>query len=86
MRRGEISMEVIIIAAGALRILVILSVRIIRSGGRLAVGTSCQALQGGVCDSSCDGYTDSAGRPYVQSSNACPQQGDVCCRPLDVSN
>jgi hypothetical protein len=73
MKRGEISMEVIIIAAIALLVLVILSVLIIRSGGKVAqecvnVGGTCQS---GTLPTDC---TD--GKIY--SPNSCGS-GQVCC-------
>lgn len=70
-RKGQgISIDVVIIAAIALLILVILSVLVIRTGGGISRGTSCEAL-GGVCTSGglytggrCDtgsGYTENRG-------------------------
>lgn len=48
-RRGQgISLNVIVIAAIALLILVILSVLVLRAGGSVTEGTSCQQL-GGSC-------------------------------------
>jgi len=80
MKRGELSMEVIIIAAIALLVLVILSILIIRSGGTVAGGTSCNAPAiGGECRSDA-GSCASDGR--IPSSNACPNSGEVCCIPL----
>ena len=80
-RRGEISMEVIIIAAVALLVLVILSVLLIRSGVLFGTGTSCEGI-GGVCDTDCSGYTDDQGRPYVRSGHACTEEGTACCIPI----
>ncbi len=74
MKRGELSMEVIIIAAIALLILVILSVLVIRAGGNL--GDECRNV-GGQC-------YESGGAPdgYIRSPNSCP--GDqVCYVPLN---
>ena len=76
-RRGEISMEVIIIAAIALLVLVILSVLILRSGGNFAKGTSCAGV-GGTCEEACDVL----GSGYVPSNNVCPNTDQVCCVPL----
>ena len=80
-KRGEISMEVIIIAAVALLVLVILSVLLIRSGVLFGQGTSCEGT-GGVCDSDCSGYTDDQGRLYVSSGQGTCSEGSVCCIPL----
>lgn len=78
MKRGELSMEVIIIAAIALLILVILTVLLVRKGGDLNEGTSCTAPSiGGTCVESvsdCEG-----GYP---SKNSCPNRGEICCVPL----
>lgn len=80
-RRGEISMEVIIIAAIALLVLVILSVILLRKGIGFNQGTSCVGL-GGTCEdrsSGCDGL----GSGYVASGNDCPNtEQQVCCMPL----
>lgn len=76
-RRGELSMEVIIIAAIALLILVILSVLIIRSGGKLS--TDC-ANSGGVCGTkgSCE-----SGTIETPNSGGCPGGSEaVCCISL----
>jgi hypothetical protein len=78
-KRGELSMEVIIIAAIALLVLVILAVLIIRSGGTVASGTSCTSPSiGGECvpkGSSCS-------EGYIPGSNACGQD-EMCCVPLN---
>ena len=74
MKRGEISMEVIIIAAIALLILVILSFLIINKGGQVDKGTSCRSL-GGTCQSECDPQTS-------QESPLSCEQGEVCCVSL----
>ena len=79
-RRGEISMEVIIIAAIALLVLVILAVLIVRSGGNFASGTSCEGV-GGTCEDSCE-FLDG----YIPSANSCSQEGYVCCVPLTADD
>ena len=43
MRRGDISMEVIVLAAIALLVLVVLAVLVLRSGHTIANQTSCEA-------------------------------------------
>jgi hypothetical protein len=77
MKRGELSMEVIIIAAIALLVLVILSVLIIRSAGNVDSATKCASPStNGICtpkDSSCDdGYIPGG---VCDSDNK-------CCIPL----
>jgi hypothetical protein len=72
MKRGEISMEVIIIAAIALLVLVILSVLVIRSGGTVA--KECQNV-GGTCVGSADECTSSGGSASLHSCGS----GLVCC-------
>ncbi len=76
-RHGELSMEVIIIAAIALLILVILSVLIIRSGGKLS--TDC-TNSGGTCGTKggCE-----AGALETPNSGGCPGGSEaVCCTSL----
>ncbi|MDD9953867.1 MAG: hypothetical protein OXR66_06040 [Candidatus Woesearchaeota archaeon] len=72
-RRGEISMEVIIIAAIALLVLVILSVLVLRSGNLFASGTSCEGV-GGQCEYDCD---EQGGE--VPSRNSCSDPEQKCC-------
>jgi hypothetical protein len=73
MKRGELSMEVIIIAAIALLVLVILSVLVLRQSVGVSTGTSCQGV-GGTCDYDCGPGTS---RSYHTCSD-----GNVCCLPL----
>ena len=75
-KKGDLSINIIIIAAIALLVLIILAVLILRTGNRVDVGTSCNAL-GGSCEEECDltaGY-------FVDSGGSCPQE-QVCCRRL----
>ena len=81
MKRGEISMEVIIIAAIALLVLVILSVLVLRSGGQ--VGKDC-ANVGGQCLDSCEGTDPVTGKPFIPSGNSCPGE-QTCCVPFGSS-
>ena len=78
MKRGELSMEVIIIAAIALLVLVILSVLIIRAGGN--VGQECRNI-GGQCIEG--DWTDIGvcGDGWQKSPNSCGS-GKVCCVPV----
>jgi hypothetical protein len=72
MKRGELSMEVIIIAAIALLVLVILSILIIRAGTTTGEGSGCAGV-GGMCT---DGTSCDEG--YGRSFNSCPS-GQICC-------
>jgi len=69
---SEMSMNVIIIAAIALLILVILSVMIINSGGKINEGTSCV---GGNCmyEADCE-----AQGGFANPASGC-SDGEVCC-------
>jgi hypothetical protein len=73
MKRGELSMEVIIVAAIALLVLVIVSFLLIRAGTNTGTGTSCSGV-GGSCESDCS----SLGEGYTRSGHACGE-GLVCC-------
>ena len=79
MKRGELSMEVIIIAAIALLVLVILSVLLLRNGTLFSSGTSCEGV-GGSCQPGTD--ATACGDGAHKSSNAC-SSGYVCCIPID---
>ncbi len=75
-RRGELSMEVIIIAAIALLVLVILAVLVIRAGTGVGTSTTCTGV-GGECvpDDCSPGKVPNPGL-------ACPIEGDTCCIPI----
>lgn len=83
MKRGDLSINIIIVAAIALLILVIISVLLFRSGGSLRQGTEdCSAIQG-ICDSdiTCGqvayDYPDTTWVP--NPTRKCPQVEDTCC-------
>lgn len=82
MKRGELSMEVIIIAAIALLVLVILSVLIIRAATNTSQGTACEGV-GGRCEavSSCGDLGPGFGRSF----QTCGQEGYICCIPVGQS-
>ena len=79
MKRGELSMEVIIIAAIALLVLVILSVLLIRSAGDVEGGTGCESPAiGGRCtdrESACE-------EGYISGVNSCKGDNMKCCVPI----
>ena len=74
-RRGELSMEVIIIAAIALLILVVLTILILRKGNDLSTGTGCEGVGGSCLDECGEGYARNFG-------NTC-SEGRVCCVSVD---
>jgi hypothetical protein len=76
MKRGELSMEVIIIAAIALLVLVILSILIIRAGTTTSEGSGCTGVGGTCMDECSEGY----GRSFHSCSS-----GQVCCVPVSPS-
>ena len=79
MKRGELSMEVIIVAAIALLVLVILSVLLLNKGKDVNNGTGCESNSvGGKCEATRDDCSDG----YVPGSNTCPKDRPVCCVPL----
>ena len=78
MKRGELSMEVIIIAAIALLVLVILTVLILRQTGKVSDQTGCESsATGGQCV--VEGECDAATGIVTQS---CTEEGYVCCVPI----
>ena len=83
LKKGELSINVIVVAAISMIVLVILSVLVFQSGADLRTTTSdCQSLESGVCidDSySCSEEGDFRGENLVSHPGAeCPQ-GQRCC-------
>ena len=83
MKKGELSVNIIIVAAIALIILVILAVLLFKTGNDLRLGTSCQGLQG-ICQPQEVGCVDlndpDGGISYIQHMTAkCTSNSDVCC-------
>jgi len=76
MKRGELSMEVIIIAAIAILVLVILTVLIIRAARDTGEQTGCTGV-GGTCMDECT-------EGYGRSEQSC-SDGGVCCIPVTVT-
>lgn len=86
MKKGDLSMGVIIGAAIALLILVIISVMIFRTGGSLTKGTSCESLNDeAFCidqGEKCSEYSDNNGNPMKSHlGGSCANDG-VCCIPI----
>lgn len=82
MKKGDLSVNIIIIAAIALIILVIISVLLFGSGRNLRTGTSCSGLQGQCVDGlyGCSDISNPEyGEYYIRHPTAeCPA-GQVCC-------
>ncbi|MFT4311226.1 MAG: hypothetical protein ACMXX7_01215 [Candidatus Woesearchaeota archaeon] len=85
MKKGDLSINIIVVAAIAMVILVIISVLIFRTGSNLTEGTSCAGLSGAQCVSSsisCSEYgQDQVGEVWVPHPTAsCPPQETCCIR------
>lgn len=81
MKKGDLSMGVIIGATIALLILVIISVMIFRTGENISKGTSCESVVEGAM---CVPDTDSCGEDYdmkTHSGGNCPKDYK-CCIPI----
>lgn len=87
MKRGDLSMGVIIGAAIALLILVLLSVLVLRSGSTVIEGTGCTAIEDAICipDSDRCGDYNGGGINYISGTRACPSSDDKCCVPFGSS-
>ncbi|MFA6073072.1 MAG: hypothetical protein WC758_03095 [Candidatus Woesearchaeota archaeon] len=86
MKKGELSMSMIIMAVIAIIILVIIVFLIARSGGDVNDATKCIS-KGGTCtekDCAFDGVVTDGGSPIqCPQSNGNPQ---TCCNPLKISS
>ena len=84
-KKAELSVNLIVIAAIALLILVILSVLIFGAGGNIVTGTSCEGI-GGVCIYGDDlrDCRDIYGEGATLHRTAkCPdREQQVCCLPM----
>lgn len=82
MKKGDLSINIIVVAAIAMVILVIISVLIFRTGSNLTEGTSCEGLSGAGCEPagvSCAQYGQAVGEIWVGHPTAsCPPQ-QICC-------
>ncbi len=77
MRKGELSINMIVMAVIAIVILVLIIFLIIRSGGDTSSATACPS-KGGVCTTEyCSGNMvyDKNGQPID-----CPNIGEYCCK------
>jgi len=81
MKKGDLSINIIIIAAIALLVLVIISILLFRSGTSIQHGTSCTGIQG-VCstDLTCGDISYQYGTGYRPSTNfECTDSSEICC-------
>lgn len=84
MKKGDLSINIIVVAAIALLVLVIIAVLLFDSAGNVQYGTSCQGLPGGICgdDPTCTTvgsvFSETA---YVPASQDCPDN-KFCCIPI----
>lgn len=76
-RRGELSMEVIVVAAIAVLVLAILAFLIVNWGKIFHDGTQCTQIGGAQCADSCEGLGD-----YAQVGYEGCGEGQVCCLPI----
>lgn len=86
-KKGDLSINMIVIAAIAMIILVVVSVLIFRSGGILNESRTCSAI-GGTCVEdyvydSCSEYAEYETDSYTRHPTAaCEQEDTFCCVPL----
>jgi hypothetical protein len=83
MKKGDLSINIIIVAAIALIILVIISVLIFGTGSNLRKSTSCAGVSG-QCIADGESCSDKNGEPegsfWIRHlTAACPNEGEVCC-------
>lgn len=79
MKKGDLSINIIIVAAIALLILVIISVLIFRSGSNVRENTESCSAANGVCGTSCDDVAYDRGGVWIPNlARICPE-GLVCC-------
>ena len=86
MKKGDLSINIIVVAAIAMLILVIMSVLIFRTGSGLTDSTMCENLGGGGAaqcvdrNQGCSSLTDGFYVPHP--GGQCPSQGgqdQICC-------
>ena len=78
-KKGDISMQVIVIAILSLLVLVILSVMFITKLSAANHNLDTCAVKGGVCKSACADYETNL--PFVN----CPTSGEKCCVGRDTA-
>jgi hypothetical protein len=82
MRKAELSMNIIIIAAISLLVLVILSVLLLRAGGNVNQGTGCTGVSG-QCIEDTDEGCKYLGEDYARDvTHGCGEEGQICCIKL----
>jgi hypothetical protein len=90
MKKGEMSIAVIIAAAIALLILVIMAVLILRTSNQTVKGTGCEGI-GGQCYSSCADLGEDTGGTYARNLPNSGKDGgcgvdEECCVTLLKGN
>lgn len=81
MKKGDLSINIIVVAAIAMLILVIISVLVFRAGTGVTEGTSCEGL-GGVCTTGgcgSDNWDLDDGRWIRHPTAKCFADSEVCC-------
>lgn len=79
MKKGELSINIIVVAAIAMLILVIISVLVFRSGDGIVTGTSCEGLGDNIAAACTTSGQCSEVGGIVNRAARCPVQGDICC-------
>lgn len=84
-KKGDLSINIIVVAAIAMIILVVISVLVFRTGGDLNKSRSCDGIPGAVCidpalDGSCREYGEYMGQSYSRNPTAsCAVKEEICC-------
>lgn len=81
MKKGDLSINIIVIAAVALLVLVILSILLFRSGNDVNHARTCEGV-GGICappGQSCSDISYNQGQSYQLSTNFECTGGGACC-------
>ncbi|MGV8163012.1 MAG: hypothetical protein ACP5N2_06800 [Candidatus Nanoarchaeia archaeon] len=84
MKKGDLSINIIIVAAIALIILVIISVLVFRTGGQVSAGTSCEGVSG-QCISDGEECSDigyDSSETWIAHATAKCGQDQKCCVKL----
>lgn len=82
-KKGELSLNIVVVAALAMIVLVILSVLVFQGGGNIQEGMRCENLAqggGGTCisaDYTCEGYFPD--QNYAKFSAGRCDTGEICC-------
>mgnify|MGYP006286275653 CR=1 FL=1 len=80
-KKGDISMNMIIMAIIALLVLAIIAYLIFTQLGAVEEGSSCQAIEG-TCATSCQDVT---GKPIRSAAGQCDGENEFCCVALSTT-